>query len=64
MIRKVGYAVLSASGRTLKLYVDGQFVGLLSLSDVDRCRKTRRFAASIVDGGPDGKPGAQEQETG
>ena len=42
-----GYAVSSASGRTLKLYVDGKFVGLLSFADIEKAKKSRIFVATI-----------------
>jgi hypothetical protein len=46
--QKVGYAVQSASGRSFKLYIGTQFVGLLSLADLERAKKSRIFVATIV----------------
>jgi hypothetical protein len=45
---KVGYAVLSSSGKTVKIYVDNRFVGLLSMADLERLKKNRNFVATIV----------------
>jgi hypothetical protein len=48
-VEKVGYAILSASGKSLKIYADNRFIGLISLADVETCKKRpRSFAASIV----------------
>lgn len=47
-LKRVGYAVLSASGRTLKLFEGSRFIGLLSIVDLEKCKKSRNFVATII----------------
>jgi hypothetical protein len=45
---KVGYARLSSSGKSLKIYIGTRYVGLLSIADLERCKKSQNFVATII----------------
>jgi hypothetical protein len=64
--QNVGYAQLSASGRTIKIYEGDRFIGLVSVSDIDKLVRNRgRLVVTIIkygSGSPVWKSGLKNAE--
>jgi hypothetical protein len=45
---KVGYATSTAKGTSLKIYKGSRFIGAVSFADIERCRKSWFFVATII----------------